>query len=242
MRRDATDDLVSRHDRQFRIAATRRRRHADRCGKRRRPRSRSESRPVAGCGISPLPHDQRRSRAIQHHCAHHRHECVLRSPRHGRSLRFQLARKNSTSRPTMRTEEPRPVRLQDYRPPDWLIETVDLDVSLDPTATTVRAKLKLKPNSAGTPAPLVLDGEELKLRLAHARRQAAAGGNFRRHAGPADHRAAAEPAVRPRDRDRRRSRRPTPSSWAFTAPATPIARNARPRVFAASPISSTGRT
>ena len=64
----------------------------------------------------------------------------------------------------MRTEEPRPIRLKDYRPPDWLIETVELDVALDPTATTVRAKLKLKPNSAGTPAPLVLDGEELKLR------------------------------------------------------------------------------
>ena len=64
----------------------------------------------------------------------------------------------------MRTEEPRPIRLKDYRPPDWLIETVELDVSLDPTATSVRAKLKLRPNSAGTPAPLVLDGEELKLR------------------------------------------------------------------------------
>jgi aminopeptidase N len=64
----------------------------------------------------------------------------------------------------MRTEEPRPIRLKDYRPPDWLIETVDLDVSLGPTATTVRAKLKLKPNGGGTPAPLVLDGEALKLR------------------------------------------------------------------------------
>ena len=64
----------------------------------------------------------------------------------------------------MRTEEPRPIRLTDYRLPDWLIETVDLDVSLDPTATTVRARLKVKPNSAGAPAPLVLDGEELKLR------------------------------------------------------------------------------
>jgi len=63
----------------------------------------------------------------------------------------------------MRTEEPRPVRLQDYRPPDWLIETVELDFSLHPTATTVRAKLKLKPNSAGAPAPLVLDGDDLKL-------------------------------------------------------------------------------
>src|ERR1700681_4467937 len=64
----------------------------------------------------------------------------------------------------MRTEEHRPIRLQDYRPPDWLIETVDLDVSLHPTATTVRAKLKLTPNSAGTPAPFVLDGDELKLK------------------------------------------------------------------------------
>jgi aminopeptidase N len=63
----------------------------------------------------------------------------------------------------MRTEEPRPVRLQDYRPPDWLIETVDLDVSLHPSATRVRAKLRLKPNAAGAPAPLVLDGEALKL-------------------------------------------------------------------------------
>jgi aminopeptidase N len=63
----------------------------------------------------------------------------------------------------MRTEEPRTVRLKDYRPPDWLIETVELDVSLHPTATTVRAKLKLKPNSVGAPAPLVLDGDELNL-------------------------------------------------------------------------------
>jgi len=64
----------------------------------------------------------------------------------------------------LRTEEPRPVRLSDYRPPDWLIETVALDVSLDPHATTVRAKLKIKPNGGGAPAPLVLDGEDLKLR------------------------------------------------------------------------------
>ena len=63
----------------------------------------------------------------------------------------------------MRTEEHRAIRLQDYRPPDWLIETVELDVSLHPAAAKVRAKLKLKPNSASAPAPLVLDGDELKL-------------------------------------------------------------------------------
>jgi aminopeptidase N len=64
----------------------------------------------------------------------------------------------------MRTEEPHTVRLQDYRPPDWLIDTVELDVSLGATATTVRAKLTLRPNSTGAPAPLVLDGDELNLR------------------------------------------------------------------------------
>src|SRR5712692_2402051 len=62
----------------------------------------------------------------------------------------------------MRTEDARPVRLEDYRPPDWLVETVELDVSLHPTATRVRATLMLKPNGAA-PAPLVLDGEELTL-------------------------------------------------------------------------------
>src|SRR5690349_2024690 len=57
----------------------------------------------------------------------------------------------------MRTEEPRPVRLSEYRPPDWLVETVDLQVNLRPT-------LKLKPNpAAGAPAPLTLDGDGLTL-------------------------------------------------------------------------------
>ena len=37
----------------------------------------------------------------------------------------------------MRTEEARPIRLEDYRPPDWLVETVELDVSLDATASRV---------------------------------------------------------------------------------------------------------
>ena len=65
----------------------------------------------------------------------------------------------------MRTEQAPPVRLQDYHPPDWLVETVDLDVSLDPKATRVRARLTLKPNpKAAAPAPLVLDGDGLDLR------------------------------------------------------------------------------
>ena len=123
--------------------------------------------------------------------------------RHG--LRFQLTCETPTSS-HMRTEEPRPIRLKDYRPPDWLIETVDLDVSLDPTATTVRARLKLKPNGAGAPGAARARRRRTEARLAHARRQAAAGRKLRRHARSAHHRAAAAPAVRARDRDRRRSR------------------------------------
>src|SRR6516165_10511265 len=65
----------------------------------------------------------------------------------------------------MRTEEARPIRLEDYRPPDWLVETVELDVSLDATASRVRAALMLRPNGNGAaPAPLVLDGDALNLR------------------------------------------------------------------------------
>ena len=57
---------------------------------------------------------------------------------------------------------PAPVRLKDYRPADFLIETVDLDFRLDPTATRVTARLRDAPNSAaGT--PLVLVGDELML-------------------------------------------------------------------------------
>ena len=64
----------------------------------------------------------------------------------------------------MRTEQARPVRLAEYRPPDWLVETVDLQVNLHPTQTPVRATLKLKPNpAAGAPAPLTLDGDGLTL-------------------------------------------------------------------------------
>src|SRR3954454_17580052 len=64
----------------------------------------------------------------------------------------------------MRTEQALPVRLEDYRPPDWLVDTVALDVVLDPTATRVRATLQMKPNpDAAAPAPLVLDGDDLTL-------------------------------------------------------------------------------
>ncbi len=63
----------------------------------------------------------------------------------------------------MRTEQGRPVRLADYRPPDWLVETIDLDITLGANQTRVRARLALRPNGqAGSPAPVVLDGDEIE--------------------------------------------------------------------------------
>jgi aminopeptidase N len=63
----------------------------------------------------------------------------------------------------MRTDIAQPIRLKDYRQPDWLVETVSLDVSLHPTATKVRARLALKPNPQVPAAPLVFDGDGLSL-------------------------------------------------------------------------------
>ena len=47
----------------------------------------------------------------------------------------------------MRTDEAHPIRLEDYRASNWLVETVHLDVSLDPAHTRVRPKptLNAKP-------------------------------------------------------------------------------------------------
>jgi len=56
-------------------------------------------------------------------------------------------------------------RRLDYRPPAFLVDTVDLRFELDPEATLVRSRLTLRRNPAhGTPAaPLHLDGEALTL-------------------------------------------------------------------------------
>ncbi|MGJ0392193.1 MAG: aminopeptidase N [Methylocystis sp.] len=56
------------------------------------------------------------------------------------------------------------VRLADYRPADFLIDAVALDIRLDRTATRVVAQLSLRRNPKGAPdAPLALDGDDLTL-------------------------------------------------------------------------------
>ncbi len=56
------------------------------------------------------------------------------------------------------------IRLADYRPADFAIDSVELDVNLHPTHTRVVARLALRRNPAGDPgAPLALDGDDLTL-------------------------------------------------------------------------------
>ena len=57
-----------------------------------------------------------------------------------------------------RTDTAQPIRLADYQPPAYLIDTVDLTFDLDPTATRVKAKLAMRRNPDGPGGPLELDG------------------------------------------------------------------------------------
>ncbi len=65
----------------------------------------------------------------------------------------------------MKTDTPPTIRLKDYRPPDFLIDKVDLNIMLDPARTRVDARLSIRrnPQSENASAPLRLDGEQLEL-------------------------------------------------------------------------------
>jgi len=64
----------------------------------------------------------------------------------------------------MRPSDGQPVRLSEYRAPDYFIDHVELDVSLDIHATRVVSSLTIRPNPAGRAgAALALDGDELMI-------------------------------------------------------------------------------
>ena len=64
----------------------------------------------------------------------------------------------------MRTDQAQPVRLADYRVPDYLVDTVELDVRLAPHETVVLARLAIRRNPEGRAGvPLALDGDALVL-------------------------------------------------------------------------------
>ena len=65
----------------------------------------------------------------------------------------------------MYRDAPHPIRLEDYRPPEFLIDRVDLRLDLDPELTRVTAELQLRRNPAAVrgDGSLRLNGEQLTL-------------------------------------------------------------------------------
>jgi aminopeptidase N len=65
----------------------------------------------------------------------------------------------------MRDAQPKTIHLKDYAPPDFLVETIDLDVDLrdDHALVTARLAVVRNPESRRPAAPLLLDGDELEL-------------------------------------------------------------------------------
>jgi len=64
----------------------------------------------------------------------------------------------------MRSPAGQPVRLAEYSVPDFLIDHVEMDISLNRDAARVVAELSMRPNPRGqASAPLRLDGDELSL-------------------------------------------------------------------------------
>ncbi len=81
----------------------------------------------------------------------------------------------------MRDPVPQSIRLEDYAPPPFLIDTVELDFSIAEDFTTVRARLGVRRNPAAhaaAPAPLALDGEELRFESATIDGRALAAGDY----------------------------------------------------------------
>jgi aminopeptidase N len=62
----------------------------------------------------------------------------------------------------MKTDTPKIIKLSEYTPPDYLVETIDLIIHLEDTKTLVQSKMKMKKNSLDN-TPLILNGEELTL-------------------------------------------------------------------------------
>ncbi|MDZ7788166.1 MAG: aminopeptidase N [Halofilum sp. (in: g-proteobacteria)] len=58
---------------------------------------------------------------------------------------------------------PKPIRLADYTPPAYTIETADLRFDLDPATTRVTATLRVRRHAGAPGDPLVLNGEHLDL-------------------------------------------------------------------------------
>ena len=63
----------------------------------------------------------------------------------------------------MRTDTPQLIRLSEYQKPNWLIDDVHLDITLDDGHTRVVANISIRTAQDGSDNPLMLDGDELVL-------------------------------------------------------------------------------
>ena len=63
----------------------------------------------------------------------------------------------------MKDAAPQPVRLAEYRPPNWLVDDVHLTFRLAPAATRVISKIAFRPNPESADRSFRLDGEKLTL-------------------------------------------------------------------------------
>ena len=63
----------------------------------------------------------------------------------------------------MRNDAPQTIHLSDYTPPNWWVESVELDFTLDPKATRVASRIRFVRNEAVARGDLHLDGEGLRL-------------------------------------------------------------------------------
>jgi aminopeptidase N len=64
----------------------------------------------------------------------------------------------------MKTDAPKIVKLNEYKKPNYMVQTIDLVVHLENTETLIQSKMKIKKNADAEMGPLVLNGEELKLK------------------------------------------------------------------------------
>ncbi|MES2741809.1 MAG: aminopeptidase N [Pseudomonadota bacterium] len=63
----------------------------------------------------------------------------------------------------MRTDSPHTIYRQDYTPPSFLVDTVEMGFDLDPQRTIVATRIRLRRNPAGVSGDIVLHGEQIEL-------------------------------------------------------------------------------
>ena len=130
-------------------------------------------------------------------------------------------------------------RRQDYRPPAFLIDEIELALDLVPDATRVTARLAFHRNpqavDADRASPLVLDGEQQDGVRGRPRRRDPCPRPLRAHAGNA-HGARSAAGGHARRALAHRARRATWRSRACTSRRACSARSASPKASAASPI------